>query len=295
MKYFNITAIFSILFAVLFQYCSGKREPELPEPLSIQLIASDVTTFQGADGSIKLEVTGGTPPYCYNWSNGKTTQDIDGLTAGVYSVVVKDAVDSTATGSMKVEQPIPENILIDIDGNIYTTIKIGNQTWMQQNLRVSVTPDSTSITSYIYNNETENAKTYGRLYSWDAAMNGSTAEKVQGVCPTGWHIPSDGEWKILEMELGMTQAEADISNEWRGEGVGTKLGKGGESGYEALYSGMGISGGYYNMPYYEYVWTSTESGLNAWRRCLGKGMPTVGRYNTFPKTYGFSIRSLKDK
>ena len=284
--------LISVLFVALFQSCTKEKAAE---PLSIVLTAHDVTTFLGEDGFVELDVTGGIPPYAYRWSNGKTTKDIDDLKAGVYSVMVVDAVDSTATGSTVVKQPIPDNVVIDKDGNIYTSVAIGDQIWMQQNLRVTVAPDSTPVTSYAYNNEEENAKTYGRLYSWDVAMNGSTAEKAQGICPTGWHIPSDGEWKTLEMYLGMSQAEADITNNWRGHDVGTKLSAGGGSGYEALYSGRGINGDYYGLlNQFEYVWTSSEYGQYAWRRCLQKGVSTVGRYNTFPKTYLFSVRCIKD-
>jgi uncharacterized protein (TIGR02145 family) len=293
---FLCKSILSIILLVgLLQQCTREKDTDLPEPLSIELIAHGVTTFRGTDGSIEIEVTGGAPPYNYNWSNGETTKDIEGLSAGIYSVIVKDAVDSAATGSVKINQPIPENAIMDIEENIYTTIKIGEQTWMQENLRVSVAPDSSEITSYIYNDEAANEETFGRLYTWDVAMNGSTAEKAQGICPAGWHIPSDGEWKTLEMNLGMTQLEADMSNTWRGQGVGTKLGKGGESGYEALYAGRRLSSGTYSLlNQYEYVWTSTESGEDAWRRCLEAGVSTVGRWNTFPKSYAFSIRCIKD-
>ncbi|MFH1321288.1 MAG: hypothetical protein ABII90_11645 [Bacteroidota bacterium] len=134
-KYLCGTPLSLILFVGLLQRCTSEKEPDLPEPLSIEFIAHDVTTFQGTDGSIEIEVTGGTPPYIYNWSNGENTEDIEGLSAGLYSVIVKDAVDSTATGSVKINQPIPENVVIDIEGNIYTTVKIGDQIWMQQNLR----------------------------------------------------------------------------------------------------------------------------------------------------------------
>ncbi len=295
-NYFIKITLVPILFLGLFYCCSPETEPGSVEPLSIELISIDVTTFLGSDGSIRLEVTGGSPPYSYSWSNGSATKDIEGLTAGVYSVIVKDAIDSTATGSVMVKQPIPENAVLDIEGNIYTTVKIGDQIWMKQNLRVSFAPDSTEIISYSYNDEQKNAETFGKLYTWDVAMNGSVMEKAQGICPAGWHIPSDEEWKILEMQLGMTSQEADISNAWRGQGVGTKLGKGGESGYEALYAGRRTSSGTYNLlNQYEYIWTSTESGQYAWRRCLDIAISTVGRYNTFPKTYAFSIRCIKDK
>jgi len=281
----------------LFLLSNCSPEQEQPDDLSLVLIVTDVTVFNGHDGSVILDVTGGIQPYNYLWSSGETTKDIKGVAAGIYSVTVTDARDSSATAKDTVMQPIPENILFDIEGNIYTTIKIGEQTWMQQNLRVSVDPDSTPITSYIYAGVEDLAKTYGRLYTWDAAMNGSTAEKAQGICPDGWHIPSDEEWKILEMYLGMTRAEADLSNVWRGEGVGAKLRPGGGSGYDVLYSGRrSSSGGYSLLRWYEYMWTSTESGSYAWRRCLDSipSVTTIGRFNTFPKSYGFSVRCIKD-
>lgn len=284
-----------ILFAGLLQFCGSEEDPDLPEQLSVELLAQDVTVFRGSDGSIEAVVTGGEPPFIYSWSNGETSSSIDGLKAGFYSVTIKDAADSTAADSIEINQPIPDNTVTDIEGNIYLTVDIGQQTWMQENLRVSVAPDSTDITSYLYNDNEANEETFGRLYPWDVAMNGSHEEMARGICPVGWHIPSDGEWKTLEMFLGMTGEEADMINTWRGSGVGTKLGQGGSSGYEALFAGRRTSYGTYSLlNQYEYVWTSTEYGDYAWRRCLESGVSTVGRWNTFPKTYAFSIRCVKD-
>jgi len=294
-KYQATIGCISFLSLFLLYNCSPGQEH--PDDLSLVLTVTDVTVFNGHDGSVMLDVTGGITPYSYLWSNGEMTKDIEGVPAGIYSVTVTDARDSSATATDTVKHPIPENLLMDIQGNIYTTVRIGKQIWMQQNLRVSVDPDSTPITSYVYDGIEELAKTYGRLYTWDAAMNGSTAEKAQGICPDGWHIPSDEEWKILEMYLGMTRAEADLSNVWRGEGVGAKLRPGGGSGYDVLYSGRRAnSGGYALLRWYEYVWTSTESGSYAWRRCLDSipSVTTIGRFNTFPKSYGFSVRCIKN-
>ena len=288
-----ITILEAIFFALLLSMCSGN---EIPDPLELELITTDVTAFNESDGSITLGVYGGVAPYAFSWSNGAITKDIEGLPAGIYSVTVRDAADSVATATDTVNQPIPDDNVIDIQGNIYKTIVIGDQTWMQQNLRVTVTPDSVPVICHAYPGDEDNAATYGRLYSWDVVMNGSTQEKAQGLCPTGWHIPSDEEWKILEIFLGMTRTEADLTNVWRGTGIGTKLAKGGESGYEALYAGRRLPGGSFSLlDGYEYIWTSTEYGSNAWRRCLDTIQTTVGRWNTFPKTYGFSVRCIKNQ
>ena len=291
----KIILVFLAMFALLSVSCS-KKEPSKEEALSVILIYQNVTTFLGQDGSIETEVTGGLPPYSFIWSNGETTEDIQGLPAGTYSVTVTDDCDSTVTESIKITQPIPANVIMDIEGNFYITVQIGEQTWMQQNLRVEFTPDSSGIESFLYDNNPDYEETYGRLYSWDVAMNGSTDENSQGICPDGWHIPSDEEWKELEIHLGMTRQEADMTNTWRGYGAGTKLAQGGESGYDALFAGRRTNYGTYSLfGSYEYMWTSTEYGQYAWRRCLEKGVSTVGRWNTFPKTYGFSVRCVKDK
>lgn len=183
----------------------------------------------------------------------------------------------------------------DYDGNQYHTITIGTQVWMAENLRVTHDSEGTSITSYTYNNNESNADLYGRLYTWDVAMNGSTDEGAQGICPCGWHIPTDEEFKTLEMYYGMTSDEADIENDWRGEGVGTKFKSSDSTGYRALLSGRRSSSGTYSLlNSYEYVWTSNEYGSYAWRRCIRKSSEDVGRWNTFPKTYAFSVRCIKN-
>jgi uncharacterized protein (TIGR02145 family) len=146
----------------------------------------------------------------------------------------------------------------------------------------------------VYNNDTTYAKKYGRLYSWNDAMNGSVEEKAQGLCPAGWHIPSDEEFKILEMSLGMSEAEANMVNVWRGSSVGTKLKAGGESGYDAYMAGQHYNGRFSLLNQWEYMWTSSEYGNSAWRRCLSSTRSTKGRYNTFTKSYGFSVRCVKD-
>jgi len=104
----------------------------------------------------------------------------------------------------------------DYDGNTYNTVQIGNQVWMAENLKVTHYSDGTEIQlvedksawetlshtdkAYCYyNNISSNGKTYGALYTWAAVMNGAGSSntnpgRVQGVCPDGWHLPSDAKW-----------------------------------------------------------------------------------------------------
>ncbi len=289
------TTLWGLCLMSLFPLLYCQKE-EVPPPLEIAGTVQDVSEFEGDDGAIDLSVSGGTPPYSFYWSNNDTSQNISGLCAGQYIVTVTDAKAQTAIDTFEVNQPC----VIDVDGNMYSIVRIGDQTWMGENLRVTHAPDSSEITSYAYGNDTSLVKTYGRLYTWDAAMNESRLEGAQGICPSGWHVPTDDDFKELEMHLGMTQAEADMADTWRGAPVGTMLKAGGSSGYEAMMSGRrATTGHYYLLGDYEYMWTSKEHGENfAWRRCLTSMTPSrndkVGRWKTLPKSYGFSVRCVKD-
>lgn len=165
------------------------------------------------------------------------------------------------------------------DGKTYNTIIIGDLWWMAENLNFY-----TSSGSWYYNDSIKYGETYGRLYTWETANN---------VCPAGWHLPTDAEWKELEMHLGMTQAQADGTG-WRGTDQGTELKEGGASEFNALPGGYRNSiGSFYSLNSGTGFWSSTESGsLNAWVRMLGKDNPKVGRFD-FNKNYGFSVRCVK--
>jgi uncharacterized protein (TIGR02145 family) len=199
--------------------------------------------------------------------------------------------------------------------NSIQTVKIGNQDWMVKNLDVVVyrngdtIPQVTDSSAWLklktgawcyYNNDPANGAIYGKLYNW-YAVNDS-----RGLAPSGYHIPTDNEWKTLEMALGMTQAEAD-KNLWRGTNQGSKLKESGithwtapnsdatnETGFTAL------PGGYRNDGIFGLIgsngvwWTSTEVDiLSAWDRYLGNAYPTVDR-GSYEKADGYSVRCVKD-
>lgn len=261
-----------------------------PDELIILFTLTHPSETGTTDGAIQTEILGGEAPYTIQWSTGADSANLANIASGVYIIQVTDSKEHTLT-----DTAVLKDYVEDIDGNTYNYIKIGVQTWMQENLKVTHTPDGGPVTSYAYNDEMDSVAVYGRLYTWTDAMNGSTVEKAQGICPCGWHIPSDFEFKELEMFLGMTQEEANMINTWRGTDVGTKLKTGGTSGYNARLCGRRSSSGSYSLlGMYEYVWTSSEYGDNAWRRCLDIYSNLVGRWNTFPKTYGFSVRCIKD-
>jgi uncharacterized protein (TIGR02145 family) len=98
------------------------------------------------------------------------------------------------------------------DGKVYSTTTIGNQTWMAENLNYESTSGS-----YCYDDAPANCDTYGRLYTWAAAMGGAassstTPSGVQGVCPDGWHLPSDDEWETLSNYVIFNSAGTSASD-----------------------------------------------------------------------------------
>ncbi|MDK2899314.1 MAG: hypothetical protein PWQ10_501, partial [Patescibacteria group bacterium] len=143
-----------------------------------------------------------------------------------------------------------------------------------------------------YNNDEANCTTYGALYQWDEAMQYTNTEGAKGICPTGSHIPSDNDWKVLEMQLGMTQAQADLDSAWRGTDQGTKMKVDGSSGLNIPLAGYRITGGSFNyLSSYVLLLSSSESSSNARIRFLETNHTTVAR-NAYTKAYGFSVRCL---
>ncbi|MBP7497207.1 MAG: hypothetical protein KA792_06060 [Bacteroidales bacterium] len=200
------------------------------------------------------------------------------------------------------------------DSQQYSTVQIGEQCWMQQNLNIGTRIDgsinqtnNSTIEKYCYDNDEANCNVYGGLYQWDEIMNYVEIEGAQGICPTGWHIPSDGEWKQLELYLGMSQSEADKEGN-RGTDEGGKLKEIGitnwispnvnatnSSGFTALPGGTRITdGSFYGVGGYAYFWTGSPGGSGgAWSRYLLYFISQVSRYY-FARSGGFSVRCVKD-
>jgi len=230
------------------------------------------------------------------------------------------------------------NTVYDVDGNRYGTVVIGGQCWMSENMRTTQYPDKTAITkgciaedcgdwdtdttqyscppnvgntaedcnaAYRYgeNSGTGTGEALGMFYQWSAAMNGSTDELAQGICPEGWHIPTNGEWEILEEYLGSADCRTDVG--WQCTPAGNKMktpdkcSVAGDSncsisGFNGLLTGdRYTNSNYCNRGTYTHLWSSTVGTTGAWTRYLSSTESNVyrGDYN---KAYGFSVRCLKD-
>ena len=211
------------------------------------------------------------------------------------------------------------NGVTDIDGNCYETIQIGEQVWLDENLKVNhynngdaistgyseVEWDNLLLGAYaIYNDESSNADVYGNLYNW------YVVDDSRSICPDGWHVSTDTEFKELELYLGMSEEEAN-SLTWRGTNEGSKIAGNSElwydgeldinlefgtSGFNALPAGYRLpnDGDYYYKGLGANFWSSPVSDSDdMYSRRLLASKSGVLRDNP-SKNYGFSIRCLKD-
>ncbi|MDZ7740435.1 MAG: FISUMP domain-containing protein [Bacteroidota bacterium] len=229
--------------------------------------------------------------------------------AGTYVAMLEvqddDNLSSTASANISVENAPPEGcppILEDPrDGKEYATLEIGEQCWMAENLNIgdringNQTPsDNGSIEKYCYDDEESNCDTYGGLYMWNELMQYTSTEGAQGICPDGWHVPTDAEWMMLEVEIGMSYEDA-TSTGLRGTDEGAKLRVGGSSGFEAMLAGYRNSGGdFSSLDGYATFFTSSPSSNLAWSRYLFNNMDQVMR-NKYDKSMSYSLRCLKDE
>ena len=223
-------------------------------------------------------------------------------------VVHKQPVNPSDVDSAIFYRPNTTPSITDADGNVYTSVTIGTQEWMAENLRTTKYSDGTAIPNVTsnsdwkslstggwcnYNNSSSNEATYGKLYNWYAASDS------RNVCPTGWHVPTDAEWTVLTDYLaanGHNGAEGTALkatsgwNDFEGSGNGTDdygfLGfPGGYRSNDGSFNSIGNDGNW---------WSSSQaSTFDAWFRYLYYDNDSVSSFSS-SKENGFSVRCLRD-
>ena len=270
---------------------------------------------------------------------GGFTSSLTGLTAGTTYYVRAYATNSVGTaygnevsfttlpngGTLQDGQPCPgAATLTDIDGNVYNTVQIGNQCWMKENLKTTKYADGTSIshgsstssydTPYWYypNNNSSNKPTYGLLYNWKAMMNNASSSAsnpsgVQGICPTGWHVPSYAEWtQLTDYVSSQSQWVCGNSNSYIAKAlagttgwdsstntcaVGNTPSNNNATGFSALPAGNNID--YFG--YCAYFWSTTQNdSSNAYNRYLYYSNAKISSYDYYKST-GYSVRCVRNE
>lgn len=277
------------------------------------------------DGDTEITERG----FCWNNNPGPTIDDdhtpfgngpgefsgiIEGLNplTRVYVRAYATNINGTEYGD---DIPILTPFTDDRDGKFYQVTQIGDQYWMAENLNygnyVSTGTGQSNneiIEKYCYDNEEANCEIYGGIYSWweMTLYTSQIIDPVQGVCPSGWHIPSDDEWKELEMAIGLTETEANNSG-WRGTDEGDKLKLQGteywentdadianETGFSALPGGFNEYQEFYGIGDTTSFWTTTLGAeFSYYYRLLSDHDAKIfRRYDQY--TFGKSVRCVKD-
>jgi uncharacterized protein (TIGR02145 family) len=221
--------------------------------------------------------------------SGERIMDVHSKASGIVSYNISD-IDSLTFR----EKPwAPGDTFVDSrDHQKYATVVLGTQCWMAENLNIGTLISGSSnqlnnsiIEKYAYNDNTAYADTFGGLYQWNEAM-GYDTNIVQGICPNGWHMPTDAEWTTL------------VTYEGGASAAGTALKTGGSSGFNALYAGFRTwdGTGPFNPPgSHTRFWTRTQGGPNhAYNRSMDISSAAVGQL-VDGKTSGFCVRCVKDQ
>jgi uncharacterized protein (TIGR02145 family) len=258
----------------------------------------------------------------FTWSAGNELRYTGYVTgAGVVNSAAIDEVPvASATRTFvltTVDNCSGASTVTDIDGNIYPVVSIGNQCWMAANLKTTRYTDGSTIPNVTddfawsqltsgawsnYNNSAANDAIYGKLYNWYGAMSGN-------ICPEGWHLPTDTEWKELELALGMPSGEVNNDGlRGAGQNVGGKMkattlwnapntGATNESGFSGLPGGYRVylSGSFNELGGYGGWWSASETGTigGAWFRYLDNAVVGVSRYYT-NLSNGLCLRCVRD-
>ena len=206
---------------------------------------------------------------------------------------------------------------VSYQGYDYATVLIGDQCWFAENLRSENYENGDAIPSGLSDSEwqttnsgavavygeddgcnnyspdidacdpSQSLSEYGRLYNWYAV------DDARGLCPSGWHVPTDGEWTVMTDVLGgasVAGGQMKSTYGWYGGGNGTN-----SSGFSGLPGGSRYfgNGSFSSAGNYGYWWSSSPNGSNAWYRYLNNVIENVYRLNNY-RRYGFSVRCVRD-
>jgi len=214
---------------------------------------------------------------------------------------------SSAHG-MNEELNIVEGTVQDMEGNTYRTVKIGNQEWLAENLRSTKFQDGSPIsTAFIPKDDEKNLLKHGRLYNWHDVND------ERNICPAGWRVASDDDWKALEKTIGISEKDLDKLG-WRGDNdvaitlkasqpdtIFKKFDQSKVNKYQFFVTpaGVKIKNWYITQGIYTELWTSTNATeQEAFARTFAYSWWNAHkgeiRRETLNKDYMFSVRCIKN-
>lgn len=291
--------IFILIFSLFGTFCFGQDYQNVSYKFSaFSNKIEDIDSIRFSNTSTEMEVV--------LKSGNFQSHNISGITKVYFG-------SGTATcGATEIHNPLKNyGTVTDQDGNSYKTIKIGTQEWMAENLRTTKYTDGKPIQHITdsaawfdakiggwchYANNTDYECPYGKLYNWYAVSS--------GVCPAGWHMPTDNEWSVLINFLDPAAKGGDVIPNVAGgdlKSIGLKYwatpngNASNTTGFSAVPAGS-RSNLFNDINGIAYYWTSTENSFNknnAWLRYVTNGWGSITRNNNV-KYLGLSVRCVKD-
>lgn len=305
--------------------CGGNIPSDGGSAITARGICWSVSSNPTIDGDHTTNGTGAGTFYAnlYDLQSGTTYHVRAYATNSIGTEYGNEVTFTTATPTVDGEPCPGMPTVTDVDGNIYNTVAIGQQCWMKENLKTTQFSDGTAIpwsssnstvpARYNPGGNASNVSTYGYLYNWYAVMNGNASSNsnpspVQGVCPSGWHVPSNMEWSQMRGYVSaFTDFQCDnnaqniakalaATTNWTAIGsilcaVGYNTNNNNATGFSALPSGYRTGG----VGSDGYFWTCTESDIStAYAIQLAYNSPSVTVSADNAKTAGYAVRCVSD-
>jgi uncharacterized protein (TIGR02145 family) len=228
-----------------------------------------------------------------------------GLASGTtyyWRVLAKDTRDSTlgpvwSFTTVYLGFPCPDVPTVTYAGKVYTTVQIGSQCWLRENLDVGImVPGAQSQTAngtiekYCYGDSATNCNIYGGLYQWSEVMQYDTIQGARGICPPGWHVPSLAEVETLSVAVGGDGNALKEIGQGYGGGAGTNT-----SGFSVLLAGYRLGTGSFDyLGRYAQLWTSTRADATTARNLFLYYLSPNVVLHGYSLSHGFSVRCLKE-
>jgi len=242
-----------------------------------------------------------------------------GYTGGLQSGIPDNPSESNGyTMQFATNIPCPGMQTVTYEGQIYNTIQVFSQCWIKENLNAGIMINGSQnqtnngiLEKYCHSNSPDSCSKYGGLYQWDEMMQYTTQQGSQGICPNGWHLPTDEEWLVLEGAVdsqfgigdyrwdyqGLRGTDAGMNlktaSGWQNNGNGTDF-----FGFSAMPGSYRILSGGFDVTGAEAVWWMSTPFVTdyAWYHNIHFFSPKTGRFadSWSFKEYGFSVRCLRD-
>ena len=265
--------------------------PTPPSPADGSCTSSSAYTYSPTSDGASYSIS-----YCVGGPVGT-------LASGAHCATPAGVSDGNSCGAGAPSFPCGQVLTDTRDGQSYPTVLIGSQCWMTKNMNIgTMVPGTTNQTDNsliekdCYNDDSGSCDTYGALYQWNEAMQYSTAEGARGICPSGWHIPSDTEWS--QLEEGLSTSGCGSNSGWSCDPAGSRLSAftsngDNSSGFTGLPAGARFTdGSFFSQGQNINFWSSvTIGGSSAWVRTLNYSHSTVLRY-VDGQDMGFSVRCI---